>query len=93
MAEIIVKEAIAKVKDKRTKTPFQRKYKKTYNATWEVSYPGAKIDIGRKGGRHHGPGNFRGSQESLTTMNIKHLNLQMLMLGFQFNLLYSYMND
>ena len=36
LAEIIVKEAIAKVKDKRTKTPFQRKYKKTYNATWEV---------------------------------------------------------
>jgi len=25
-----------KVKDKRTKTPFQRKYKRTYNATWEV---------------------------------------------------------
>ena len=38
LAEIIVKESLAKVKDKRTKTPFQRKYKKTYNATWEVKH-------------------------------------------------------
>ena len=30
-----MREALEKVADKRTKTPFQRKYKKTYNATWE----------------------------------------------------------
>ena len=35
---MIVKEAQAKVNDKRKKTPYQRKYKKTYNATWEVKY-------------------------------------------------------
>jgi serine/threonine protein phosphatase PrpC len=35
LAEIIVRESLEKVNDKRTKTPFQRKYKKQYNATWE----------------------------------------------------------
>jgi len=29
-------EALDKVNDKKKKTPYQRKYKKTYNATWEV---------------------------------------------------------
>jgi len=37
LAEILVYEALDKVKDKKKKTPYQRKYKKTYNATWEVS--------------------------------------------------------
>ena len=36
LAEIIVKEALKKVKDKKQKTPYSRKYKKTYNSTWEV---------------------------------------------------------
>ena len=36
LAEMIVREANEKVKDKKKKTPYQRKYKKTYNATWEV---------------------------------------------------------
>ena len=36
IAEIIVNKSIEKFKDKKKKTPYQRKYKKTYNATWEV---------------------------------------------------------
>jgi hypothetical protein len=32
-------ESIDKVKDKKKKTPYQRKYKKTYNSTWEVNKP------------------------------------------------------
>ena len=36
IAEIIVNRSIEKFKDKKKKTPYQRKYKKTYNATWEV---------------------------------------------------------
>ncbi len=34
---MIVNESLDKVKDKKKKTPYQRKYKKTYNASWEVS--------------------------------------------------------
>ena len=37
LAEILVNAAFDKVVDKKKKTPYQRKYKKTYNATWEVS--------------------------------------------------------
>ncbi len=44
-----MKESLAKVKDKRTKTPFQRKYKKTYNATWEVRNIGGLISVYRVG--------------------------------------------
>ena len=35
LAEKIVVEAEGKVRDKRRKNPYQRKYKKAYNATWE----------------------------------------------------------
>ena len=35
MAKIIVMESLGKVKDKKKKSPYQRKYMKTYNATWE----------------------------------------------------------
>eukprot|EP00350_Pseudokeronopsis_sp_OXSARD2_P005489 CAMPEP_0170555288 /NCGR_PEP_ID=MMETSP0211-20121228/13197_1 /TAXON_ID=311385 /ORGANISM="Pseudokeronopsis sp., Strain OXSARD2" /LENGTH=100 /DNA_ID=CAMNT_0010865039 /DNA_START=2146 /DNA_END=2445 /DNA_ORIENTATION=- len=35
LAKIIVMESVGKVKDKKKKTPYQRKYTKTYNATWE----------------------------------------------------------
>jgi hypothetical protein len=28
-------DSLDKVNDKKKKTPYQRKYKKTYNATWE----------------------------------------------------------
>ena len=38
LAEIIVNRSIEKFKDKKKKTPYQRKYKKTYNATWEVRF-------------------------------------------------------
>lgn len=38
LSKILVDASIAKFKDpKGKKTPYQRKYKKTYNATWEVS--------------------------------------------------------
>ena len=38
LAKILVEAAIDKFKNpKGKKTPYQRKYKKTYNATWEVS--------------------------------------------------------
>jgi hypothetical protein len=38
LAKIMVEAAIDKFKNpKQKKTPYQRKYKKTYNATWEVS--------------------------------------------------------
>ena len=38
LAKILSDAAIEKFKNpKQKKTPYQRKYKKTYNATWEVS--------------------------------------------------------
>jgi len=38
---------LSKVKDKKKKTPYQRKYTKTYNATWEVNISSFN-SIGRK---------------------------------------------
>jgi hypothetical protein len=38
LSKVLVDAAIDKFKNpKGKKTPYQRKYKKTYNATWEVS--------------------------------------------------------
>ena len=58
LSKILVDAAIDKFKNpKGKKTPYQRKYKKTYNATWEVS---TLFDfilfVGRKRRRHHRSG-------------------------------------
>ena len=55
LAKILVDSAIDKFKNpKGKKTPYQRKYKKTYNATWEVSTIfDYNMFVGRKRRRYH----------------------------------------
>jgi len=47
IAEKIVADSLDKVRDKKKRTPYQMKYKKTYNANWEVSESWLNGCVGR----------------------------------------------